>query len=250
MSIIKTTAILIKARKYKEKDKILTFYSEDMGKIIARCKGARDPLNHWGHNTEPPNICWLALYEKNGFYLVTEMKPIFNLFEITRCFERLLAFEAFVQIIDHFQEGTAFSRSFFELCVLFLTRLNQSMEDPIYLSYAFLFDFLKWQGLPIVPFHCVYCENPYQVQVGNYSISYDEGGIVCPKCARERSLFNPISHEIILFLQALLKNNSVEEEKRMKVFFQNWEDLDRIVKDYYKCRFNKKLQTYMSLKKM
>jgi len=178
------------------------------------------------------------------------MKTIFNLFDITRDFKRLIAFESFVQIIDHFLEGTSYSRSIFGLCVSFLQQLNQQNTDPVYLSYAFLFDYLKWQGLPIQAEICAFCGNPWKENRDGYSIGYEEGGIICPKCAQARSLFNPVTKDLVLLLQDFSKNKLMEEEKRNKVFFQNWEDLDRIVKDYYKCRFNKKLQTFISLKKM
>lgn len=250
MSILKTTGILIKTRKYLEKDKIVTFFTEDFGKIAVRCKGARDPFNHWGHNTEPPNVCWLQLYERNGFYLTTEIKPIFNLFGITQDFKRLIAFEAFAQILEHFQEGSPYSRSFFGLCIAYLQSLNREDTDPVYLSYAFVFDYLKWQGLPILTDHCIFCGELLVPNQEGYSLSYEEGGIVCSSCAREKSFFNPVSSSLILLLQNFHDNRMEESEKRIKVFFQNWEDLDRIVKDYYKCRFNKKLQTYLSLRKM
>lgn len=250
MSIVKTTAILIKSRKYKEKDKLLTFYTEEAGKLVARCKGARDPFNHWGHNSEPPNICWLQLYELNGFYLVTEMKPIFNLFGIVKEYERMLAFESFVHLLDHALEMNIPSRSFFGLCLSFLNRLNQASENPRWLAYQFLFDYMKWQGFSIHLDHCVLCRAPVTKHGEMFSLYHREGGLVCPSCAKAKSFFNPISFEMIVALQEFFTRSCSEETKGNKVFFQNWEDLDRIVKEYYQVLFGKELQTYLSLKKM
>jgi DNA repair protein RecO len=250
MSIIKTCAILIKSRKYKEKDKLLTFYTEDLGKIVARCKGARDPLNHWGHNSEPPNICWLQLYERAGFYIVTEIKPVFNLFVLSADMNRIIAFETFVGLLDQLVEEHLPSRNFFGTCVSFLTRLNQENSNPAYLSYHLAFDFLTWQGTPVHLSSCVFCQEPYAENREDYSLSYSDGGLVCKSCSQKKNIFNPVSRESILYLLAIMKQCTPTEEERLNVFFQNWEDLDRIVKGYFMCLFSKKLLTYLGLKKL
>ena len=139
MSIVKTSAILIKSRKYKEKDKLVTFLTEDYGKIVAQCKGARDPLNHWGHNTEPPNLCWLQLYERSNFYIVTEMKPITNLFTIISDYQRILAFETMTNLLDMFLDPLIPIREIFALSLSFLKELNSNQSDPHYLSYLYIY---------------------------------------------------------------------------------------------------------------
>lgn len=250
MSIVKTSAILIKARKYKEKDKLLTFLTEDFGKVVARCKGARDPLNHWGHNTEPPNLCWLQLFERNSFYIVTEMKPIANLFTIMEDYQRILAFEAMANLLDILLEPGVPLRETFALSLSFLKELNSTKSDPHYLSYLYIFLFLTKQGYPLQMGKCIICSEPFSEANQGYAVSYEEGGIICNQCGKKVSVFNPLTTEFCSFLLGFEKISDFELRNQPIDFFHNKEELDRIVREYFKYRFNRKLLTVISLKKM
>jgi len=250
MSILKTSAILIKARKYKEKDKLLTFLTEDFGKIITQCKGARDPLNHWGHNAEPPNLCWLQLYERNNFYIVTEMKPINNLFSIMQEYPRVLAFETMAHLLDMVLEPGVPLRETFALSLSFLKALNRKESDPFYLSYLYIILFLGKQGYPLQMRRCIVCSEPFSREERGYTVSYEEGGLICSRCRKKVSVYNPLTTEFCSFLQVFGACSDFEVVNQPIDFFHNMEELDRIVREYFRYKFNRKLLTMISLRKL
>jgi recombinational DNA repair protein (RecF pathway) len=131
-----------------------------------------------------------------------------------------------------------------------LTYLNKEENDPLYLSYQFIYSYLVWQGLPIMVEGCIACKEPFEKETKGYSLCYERAGMLCPDCAKQLSVFNPVPTQLILILQEFVKSNPFMERKRMDDFFQNCEDLDRIVKEYYHFLFGKKLVTYNSLKKL
>ena len=66
MPLIKTAAITLKSRKWGDADRIVTFYTKEMGKVRAVARGARRMKSRLGASLEPLTICHLNLFEKSG----------------------------------------------------------------------------------------------------------------------------------------------------------------------------------------
>ncbi|OGW49229.1 MAG: DNA repair protein RecO, partial [Nitrospirae bacterium RBG_19FT_COMBO_58_9] len=66
MPLIKTAAITLKSRKWGDADRILTFYTKEMGKVRGVARGARRMKSRLGASLEPLTICHLNLFEKSG----------------------------------------------------------------------------------------------------------------------------------------------------------------------------------------
>ena len=66
MPLIKTLAITLKSRKWGEADRIVTFYTKEIGKIRGVARGARRQKSRLGAAIEPLTICELNLFEKSG----------------------------------------------------------------------------------------------------------------------------------------------------------------------------------------
>ena len=64
MPLVKTTAIILRSRKWGEADRIITFYSKDLGKIRGVARGARRQKSRFGGAIEPFSVCRLNLFEK------------------------------------------------------------------------------------------------------------------------------------------------------------------------------------------
>ncbi|MBU6435164.1 MAG: DNA repair protein RecO, partial [Nitrospirae bacterium] len=66
MPLIKTAAITLKSRKWGDADRIVTFYTKEMGKVRGVARGARRMKSRLGASLEPLTICHLNLFEKSG----------------------------------------------------------------------------------------------------------------------------------------------------------------------------------------
>ena len=66
MPLIKTAAITLNSRKWGDADRIVTFYTKEMGKIRGVARGARRMKSRLGASLEPLTICHLNLFEKSG----------------------------------------------------------------------------------------------------------------------------------------------------------------------------------------
>ena len=66
MPLVKTTAIILRSRKWGEADRIITVYSKNLGKIRGVARGARRQKSRFGGAIEPFSVCRLNLFEKAG----------------------------------------------------------------------------------------------------------------------------------------------------------------------------------------
>jgi DNA repair protein RecO (recombination protein O) len=241
MSIIKTEGILIKKYKYKEKDKLLTIFTPEQGKILALCKGARNPLNKWGCSTEPPNFSFFQLYERNGFHTLTEIKVLDNFSFLTSDFSRLLIFDYFANIIDWFLPLHSPSRNTFSLLSSSLYLLNDKKVNFIILSYFFLLKFINIQGYKVDLKICTNCKRKVN-DCNNFYFCAEEGGLICSDClSKTESSLTNVSKETISILNELifLDLNNISSMREYDLL-KNLE-IDKILTGYYSFVFKRKI---------
>lgn len=74
----KTEAIVIKKRNFQEKDRILTLFSRDRGKIEAIAKGSRRPGSRFSYFSDIGSIGQFYLYDSKSIPIITDYKSIFS----------------------------------------------------------------------------------------------------------------------------------------------------------------------------
>ncbi len=242
MSFIKTSAILFKSRKYKERDKLLTFFTEENGKIISLCKGARLPLNRWGSSTEPPNLSYIQLYEKGEFFTLTEIKTVEIFLNIISDFQRLLIFDYIANILDWFIPLVLVSKKTFYLALSTLYALNDKEISPLTTGYFFALKFLDLQGYRLELNRCVKCGRKIDQDLDNFCISYEEGGFICDSCSKfATSAYVRLSKIELSFLKSFLTLEIEDISKISLLDVKNSENFDKIINDYYYAKFKKRV---------
>ena len=241
MPIIKTEGIIIKKFKYKEKDKLLTIFTPEYGKMLVLCKGARNPLNRWGCSTEPPNYSFIQIYEKNGFNTLTEIKTLANFNYQNYDLSRLYIFDYFANIIDWFLPISSSSRNTFNLLSSSLYLLENQNINPIVLSYLFLLRFINIQGYKLEMNYCFNCRKRINESKRYYFI-FEEGSLICEDCVSNAELLlTRASIETINTINDLinldLNNISFYKERNL---LKNLE-IDKIITGYYSYIYKKKI---------
>lgn len=66
MALLKTSAIVLKSRKWGEADRIVTLFTATHGKAHGVARGARRMKSRFGSALEPFVHCDLELFEKHG----------------------------------------------------------------------------------------------------------------------------------------------------------------------------------------
>jgi len=240
--ILKTQAILIKSKRYKERDKLLTFFTEENGKIFSLCKGARVPLNKWGSSAEPPNLSCIQLYQRNDFFTLTEIKVTQIFSNILSNFERLIIFSYIVNILDPLLPPLLPSKKTFYLTLSSLYALNNKEIDPISSGYIFAIKFLSVQGYGLETEKCLMCGRRRDEDLEEFFISYEEGGFICEICAKfAKSRVTRLSKNEILFLKKILSMDLKDIPSISEAPVKNNENLDKMVSDYYNAKFKRRI---------
>jgi DNA repair protein RecO (recombination protein O) len=66
MPVIKTEAIILKCSNYREKSKIITFFTKSHGKLTCIAKGVRDTKTKWGGSLQPMAYLNIMYYYKEN----------------------------------------------------------------------------------------------------------------------------------------------------------------------------------------
>jgi DNA repair protein RecO len=232
--MIKTTALLLQSRKYREKDKLLHFYTLEQGKIMALCKSARTPLHRWACATEPPAFAYIQLYEKNGFYTVTEICSAESFLTDRQNIDYLFAWQFLAMILDKYTpyaipQITLFHRAqslFFQW---------KSKKVPLHMGlYSFLLFFLSVQGHAQAWKHCSICSALLSHSSHQVYLDAQEGKVFCELCRPlQNARLLTLNSKLCDMLNFLACSSQCEIDQNAMIQ-ADWNELDRIISHCYR----------------
>ncbi|SFN39785.1 DNA repair protein RecO [Proteiniclasticum ruminis] len=97
---VKAKGIVIKTMDYKEKDKILWIFTEELGKVSVLCKGARSPKYRYQFMTRPMIFGDFLLFKGKSLYNFNEGTLIHGFSDVTSSLELLTYASYFLEMID------------------------------------------------------------------------------------------------------------------------------------------------------
>ncbi|MCI5636164.1 MAG: DNA repair protein RecO [Sarcina ventriculi] len=176
----------MKTQEYKENDKLLWIFTQELGKISVIAKGAKKSKNKLFSVTTP--FCY-------GDYLVFKGKNLYSLSEgkIRKSFQSFLdnleklTYASYIcELIDICIEDNEKNSYLYKECITCLYLLNTDAIDYETLIRAFELKILKATGYGLNLDNCVSCKE--KIQNSNYlDLAYFGG--VCEKCRRERGIY-------------------------------------------------------------
>ncbi|ENZ02194.1 DNA repair protein RecO [Clostridium thermobutyricum] len=200
MSLFKTSGVIIKSADYKENDKLLWIYTEELGKITAIAKGAKKNKSRLFSVTSP--LCY-------SDYVVFKGKNLFNLQEgkIINSFKGLmsnldkLTYASYVcELIDIGLEDGEIDKNLYIEFIKTLYLLNTDAIDYELLIRSFELKLLKATGYGINLETCSICKR--KIRTSKYINLQSYGGI-CENCNKDHSIH--ISKEAYAALKFLNK---------------------------------------------
>jgi DNA repair protein RecO (recombination protein O) len=205
MPLVKTAAIVLKTRKWGEADRIVTFFTRDLGKIRGLARGARRQKSRFGAALEPFTLCHLNLFEKTGDSLfrishVDSVKPFQPLREDLALMASAARMANVVAAVT--PDGDPDPR-LFETLEQGLVSLIQT-EDPAYTALLFQIRLLGLTGFRPQTDHCAACGKSRLTGAPQFSPM--AGGLVCTLCAaRQSASCVGLSRGSLMFLQQALR---------------------------------------------
>ena len=222
LSLFKCNGVVIKTQDYRENDKLVWLYTDNLGKITMIAKGAKKSKSKLFASTIP--LCY-------GEYLLFKGKSLFVLQEgkINNSFQGLLdnldklTYSSYIcELIDiALVEGEKNIQVFKEfLTTLYL--LNTDALDYELLIRYFELKLLKATGYGLNLDTCVCCGK--KINVSNYIDVSNFGGI-CESCIRENGMY--LSKGAYNSLKFLI-NTSPDKIYRLKISNDIKKEIEKI----------------------
>lgn len=201
MPLVKTTAIVLRSRKWGDADRIVTFYSKDRGKIRGVARGARRPKSRFGAALEPFSLCRLNLFEKSGdsLFRISHTDLVRSSLKLRESLSLIDSAARMVNVVAAITPDGDPDPLLFDTLEQGLASLHES-EDPTFTALLFQIRLLGVTGFRPQTDHCATCGKTQFI--GEPQFSPVAGGLVCLSCAaHQRVRCVALSRGSLSFLQ-------------------------------------------------
>jgi DNA repair protein RecO (recombination protein O) len=230
----KIEAIVIRKRDFLEKDRILTLFSNEHGKIDVLSKGSRRPGSRFSYFSDIGSIGVFYLYESKSLPIITDYKPIFSPEAAREKYDRTEKLGYMFKLVGKlYHEGQPHPQTY----VLLKEAVHGiSSKTRQLLFLAFLLRVIDDLGLKPQLLECIVC--------GKAVVSDDKidfaltGGICHQKCAGEGA--RSIGQDEIKLLRFIYQKpyNEISQTKVNPKVFQS---VYNVVLQYLEWHFGKLL---------
>lgn len=195
--LYKDEAVVLKAIKLGEADRILTLFTRNHGKVRAVAKGVRKTKSRFGGRLEPFTLVDLMLYRGRSLDTITAASIVEPFRQVREDYARYTAASALVEAVEKVTEEQERQYSTYSLLVGGLHALAEHGIGTV--VPAFLVKLLSVSGYHPSLEVCAGCGD---ARVEGFSPAL--GGAVCPACSLEDDSAFPMAHERLLLLARLL----------------------------------------------
>ncbi len=233
--LIITEGFVLRNRKYREADSLLTIFTRKAGKINAVAKGAYRPKSNLLAGTQPFSYSEFVLYKGRSLYTVNQC-DVREIFYPLREDLKKLSYAAYlVELIETvITEGQTNDRLFDLLGeTLYILKENDIEINPIIRAFEIkLMDYVGYRPHLV---NCVHCSNK---QSASWRFSSEQGGLLCSSCFGTDSFAIKIGDTTVK-LAIYLLTRDMEEVKDLKISRHLNIELGRILRQYILTYTNK-----------
>ncbi|MDP6422306.1 MAG: DNA repair protein RecO [SAR202 cluster bacterium] len=174
-----TEGLVIRQFPLGEADRILTIFTQDMGKVRLVAKGVRRPKSKLGGHLELLyQVSFSAAYGRN-LDVVNEAQTVQRFAEISEDLDRLSRAVYMCELVDSFSAERSASYSLYQHIIASLTALC-STDDTWLLVRHFEAQLLGVTGFRPELRLCVECGT--DLAPADHVFDVSSGGVVCPNC--------------------------------------------------------------------
>ncbi len=182
MPLYKTKAIVIKSQRWGEADRIVTFYSEQVGKVRGIARGARRMKSRFGSALEPFRLIDLTLFEKNveGLARISQADIAESFSLLRENLELMTAAACMVNVIQAVTPDRDPNPNVFQALIDGLSSLESGCDSEL-CALLFQIHILGHTGFRPQIDHCAECGK----DAGKATVKFSpqSGGVLCLSCS-------------------------------------------------------------------
>ena len=244
--LYKTQGIVLKQMPLGEADRILTFYTPDIGKVRAVARGIRRARSKLAGHLEPLAHVLVSVAQGRTLDTVTGVETAHSFRGLREDLQRVSVAVYLAELVDGFTAEESPNVHIFELLLDTLAQL-QKTEAPAQLIRYFEVQLLWHSGFGPELFVCVECASKLEPEDHLYSCA--KGGILCPRCRvslSEAAL--PISLNAIKVLR-FFQREAHAKVAELNVGVALLEEVARLLRTYVRYVLDRELGSaeFMSL---
>ena len=234
MALVKTKGVIIKVQDYKENDKLLWMYTEELGKVTCIAKGAKRSKSQLLSVTLPLCFGEYLLFKGKNLYNLQEGKIINSFQGLLNNLEKLTYSSYLCELIDICVENDEVNSALFKEFMICLYLLSTDALDYELLVRTFELRLLEATGYNLELDRCCICKK--KISVADY-ISLSHYGGVCDECNKEYGFF--ISKPAYNALR-FLKNTSMDKVYRLNVNDEIKKQMERVITNIRANNYSKR----------
>lgn len=248
MALYKTRALVIKSINLSESDRIITFMTENQGKVKCVAKGARKVKNRFWGALEPMSLIHLIYFgkEHQSLFRLNHCDIIESFQTIRDDFDKLYTGVYFLDLIDSMILEGHREKKIFALLYQSLAALNQQTElEP--LRRLFEIRLLSLSGYAPQLEHCVLCKS--LPENGMIAFSYTHNGILCNACSNRARIDIQFSTGTRNYIKKLL-DVEIKTCERLKFPKSQTDKIEKVTHRLILSHLGRELKSYPFIKNM
>jgi DNA repair protein RecO (recombination protein O) len=248
MAIQKTETIVLRNQDIRETSLLVTFFTKDFGKIQGIIKGVRGSRGRINNSLEPFAYNTIVFYErkKGNIYTVSQcdLKDYFR--NLRKDLKRVAYAYYFSELIKNFLQFYDKNVDIFNLFLTSLVFLDREKIDVEILARIFELQLLSLSGFKPKIDCCLKCSKLVKEKA---FFSFNEGGLLCERCASKIKNVVAITHQTLFFIH-LLGNKRVKELLHLKINLSIRKELGLILNQFMQVRIEKQLKSLNFIKQI
>lgn len=207
---LRVEAVVLRHNDWGEADRLLTLFTREQGKVKVVAKGARRLRSRKAGHLEPFTRAALMLARGRDLWIVTQAETVDAYLPLR---DELLrtGYAAYVlELLDRFTYEEGENRSLYELLVRALERIS-TLPDPFLAVRYYEIQLLEILGFRPELTRCVNCGA--LIQPEDQHFSFEQGGVVCPRCTGSFHSLLPISMSALKYLRHFQRSSFAEASR-------------------------------------
>lgn len=180
-----TKAVVLCSQDYKEKDKQLTLFTIDSGKITAVLKGVKSPKAKLKFLTNPFCFAEVQIVQKSNFYTLTNATLIDSFFDLSKQIENYYVAGV---MLDITQNIVKFNEQNIKIFIELISCLKAICYEKVNAKMAlikFCLTAIENLGYKLSFNYCSRCDMPYKMEK---FLDLSSGEFVCQNCKNIHSI--------------------------------------------------------------
>ncbi|MBC8285733.1 MAG: DNA repair protein RecO [Nitrospinae bacterium] len=248
MALYKTRAIVLKSINLSESDRLVTFLTENHGKVKCVAKGARKVKNRFWGSLEPMSQIHLIYFgkENQNLYRLNQADILESFQCIRDDFGKLYKGVYFIELIDSMILEGHQDKRIFKLLEQTLAALKQQKELET-LIRLFEIRLLSLSGYKPQMDHCVICKTVSEN--GIFKFSFIQNGILCGNCSRRVSTDIQFSTGTRNYIKKLMEVE-IKSCERIRIPKHQAEEIENVTHRLVLSHLGREPKSYPFIKNM